>query len=389
MTALPSWLRPFAGLAILAALALVTLSAPTLGQDKKGDKGDKKDQKKDDKKKEEKKDERIYPKTDPLVEIKGHDGWVTRVVYTPDGKQLVTASKDRTVRVWDAIKGTEIFKIKDLPDKEMAMALSPDGTKVVATAGKFVKEKSVWVGEINIYDVKKGKILSTLKGHSDEITAVAFSPKGDRLATASKDGTAKVWELADKGKELLTLKGHGGKVLAIAWSEDGKWIATGSEDKTAKLWDADNGKDTRTFKGPTRDVSCVAFSKDSGRLAMGSLDNTIYVWDLGSGNELYKLNADEGVWAVAFSPDGSKLAAGGWSNVVQLWDMKNAKEIGGLAGHSRTIVALTFNAAGDRIVTASVDQTVRVWDVAAARQKVEPPKKEEPKKEEKKDDKKI
>ena len=131
----------FAGLFALLAVALAVWALPGLAQDKK-------DPKKDDKgkKKEEPKIEKIYPKVEPVLEIKGHADWVNKVVYSTDGKLLITASRDKTIRVWDAGSGKETFKIKDLPAPAFALALSPDGKRVATTAGKWIKEKQFWLG---------------------------------------------------------------------------------------------------------------------------------------------------------------------------------------------------------------------------------------------------
>src|SRR5262245_10596491 len=254
MTAFSPALRPvlfrhLAGLTCLLALALLALAAPGAGQEKKetkkddkvtkadqdkkdtkkddketkkddkGQKDTKKDDKttkKDDKKPPEKKDERIYPKVDPVHEFKGHTDWVNRVSYVADDKFLVTAGRDKTLRIWEVGSGKEVLKIKDLPAPALALAVDAQGTKVVTTAGKWNKEKQVWTGETDIYDAKNGKLLTAIKGHSEPIEAVALSPDGTKVVTASNDGTAKVWDLA--GKELLTLKGHTGPVAAVAYS---------------------------------------------------------------------------------------------------------------------------------------------------------------------------
>jgi WD40 repeat protein len=419
MTVFPctSFRLPFLGLLFCAALALFALDLPSAAQDKqdtkkdtkdtkdtkkdtkdtkdtkkdakdtkdtkkdakdtKDTKKDAKDTKKDDKKKEEPKDERIYPKVDPVLEFKGHTDWINSVLWLGSDKFLVTGSRDKTLRVWEVASGKEALKIKDLPANAVALAASADGTKLITTAGKWNKEKMQWIGEINLYDAKIGKLLATIKGHSEAIKAVALSPDGTRLVTASDDGTAKLWDLT--GKELFTLNGHTAAVIAVACDPSGKLIATGSEDKTVKVWNAETGKEERTLKGPSRFVSCVAFSPDAKYLAAGSWDGTVTLWDADTGKEVSVLKADEGVLTVAFSPDSTKLATGGWEKVVKIWDVKTGKELGGLAGHQHNISSVIFNKTGDQVVSASLDGTVRVWNVSAARQKVDPPKKEEKK----------
>jgi len=118
----------------------------------------------------------------------------------------------------------------------------------------------------------------TLSGHADVVHSVAFSPDGKRLASASGDGTAKVWD-AGTGQETLTLKGHTGWVTSVAFSPDGKQLASANGDGTVQVWDAGTGQETLTLKGHTGRVVSVAFSPDGKRLASAGTDKTVMVWD--------------------------------------------------------------------------------------------------------------
>ena len=143
-----------------------------------------------------------------------------------------------------------------------------------------------------------------LRGHTDWVQTVAFSPDGGRLATASVDDTARVWD-ARTGAELLTLREHTHLVAAVAFSPDGARLATASYDKTARVWDARSGAELFTLRGHTGPVTSLAFSSDGGRLATASEDNTARVWDARIGAEALALRGHTGeVTAVAFSPDG-------------------------------------------------------------------------------------
>ncbi|MEO1400117.1 MAG: WD40 repeat domain-containing protein, partial [Cyanobacteria bacterium J06635_1] len=116
----------------------------------------------------------------------------------------------------------------------------------------------------------------TLKGHSTEVSSVAFSPDGETIATGSGDNTVKLWNEA--GEELQTLKGHSAVVSSVAFSPDGETIATGSRDNTVKLWN-EAGEELQTLKGHSTVVSSVAFSPDGETIATGSWDNTVKLWN--------------------------------------------------------------------------------------------------------------
>jgi WD40 repeat protein/energy-coupling factor transporter ATP-binding protein EcfA2 len=240
-----------------------------------------------------------------------------------------------------------------------SVSFSPDG-KRVATAS-FDKTAKIW-------DAATGKELMTLSGHEGWVWSVTFSPDGTRLATASIDKTVKIWDAAT-GKELMTLRGHEGPVWTVAFSPDGKRLATGSDDKTAKIWDAQTGKELITLRGHSDKIESVAFSPDGKRLATASDDKTAKLWDAQTGKELMTLrgHADK-VESVAFSPDGRRLATGSDDKTAKLWDPQTGKETMTLLGHYDEVARVAFSPDGKRLATASTDETAKIWDAGNGRE---------------------
>jgi WD40 repeat protein len=330
-----------------------------------------------------------------LLTLTGHSGVVRQAAFSPDGLRIVTASDDKTARVFDARSGRLLLILSGHSDAVFSATYSPDGLRI-ATASRDATA--------GLFNARDGRLLRFLKGHSDAVHSVAYSPDGQELVTASEDSTARLWDAQD-GRPLWALKGHSGAVRSAAFSATGDQVFTESDDGTTGVWDVKDGRLLLSLRGHSGVVRSATFSPDGLRVLSASDDKTARVFDAHSGRLLLTLQNPDGVnvLSAAFSPDGLTIATVSQYDSVTLWDgrdghlqntfredltavqsvafspdgqrmvaacEKTAKifDVGKgqlllrLEGHSGTVLSARYSQRGDQIVTASEDQTARIWD---------------------------
>jgi WD40 repeat protein len=294
--------------------------------------------------------------------LTGHVRDVRALAFTHDGKTLATGGGDRSIRLWNVATRQQTGMLQEPnglidPKAEfagiLAVAYSPDGNSV-ATASDD--------GQVSIYGLAPAGPIRSWVAHADAAASLAYSPDGQTLVSGGYDKVIKFWNPAT-GELVRTLDGHKGWVMSLAFSHDGQTLASGSYDRSIRLWNVADGVERHKLAGHTATVRALAFSHNDKVLASGSADHTVRLWNPVSGQEQAALTGHDGsVRGVSFAPDDRLLASGGEDKAIKLWNVDSRELTATLTGHTDIVSAVAF--AGETLVSTSWDQTIRTWDVA-------------------------
>ncbi len=248
-----------------------------------------------------------------LKVLKGHESWVFSVAWSPDGQMLASGSSDKTIRIWNSETG-KVLKVLEDETTVYSVAWSPDGQMLASGSEDET---------IRLWNAKTGKVLKILKGHSDTINSVAWSPDGEKLVSGSDDRTVCLWNI-ETGKVFRTLTGHIGYIMDAAWSLDGCTFASASNDSTIRLWNSETGQLMHLLEGHTDSVTKVSYSANARILASKSMDGTVLLWGTKTWLALAKLLEPSGSFyaGLAFHPTAPVLATLGEDDrVIRIWDL--------------------------------------------------------------------
>lgn len=265
-----------------------------------------------------------------IVHAKTHSqnfaDFVTEVRFSPEGDKLLTSGQDNNIKMWD------LAKLKSRKaDKAPVLKTTFRGHKGCVDSVSFSPDSSIiasasWDGTIRLWETETGKLKEVFKAHNGHMHAVVFIAGGTKLLTCSDDRTAKIWLATGKatGKPFKLFMGHTGGVSSVAIDlASGDIIATASGDKTAKLWDIQTEKVLFTLTGHDNWVSGVDFSPNGRTLATCSYDCLAKLWSVERGECLHTFSGhNDIVTCIAFAPDGSTIATGSRDCAVQVWDVR-------------------------------------------------------------------
>jgi WD40 repeat protein len=312
-----------------------------------------------------------------------HGGAVLFLAYIDEGKSLITASQDGTVRMWEADSGKEIRRYASpqfAPNMISCAALSPDGERI-AVGGQD--------GAISFYEIASGRHIRQVKGNpANGIAAVLFTADGKSVFAKSYDQAIRHWDIAE-GKELRKFGENnngnqrifynGGPTSTMALINESKTLASGAMvfdnnqiSAVVKFYDVTSGKELSSFKGPVNGVQSLAFAPDGKTLAWGTPNNgAIGVWDVATQKEVRQLSPGQaGPFypnAVAFSPDGKRLAARNYDHSMRIWDLAEGKEIKFIPSQSNSYTGsqcnLAFTPDGKHLASGLGMNTLGQWDL--------------------------
>jgi WD40 repeat protein len=280
-------------------------------------------------------------------------GLETDVEFSPDGHLLAVAEEDNAVRIWDVATGQREFFLAHHTNPVVAVAWSPDG-RFLADASR---DRTA-----DVYMVRKPTLalrLGSLVGHRNAVTGIAWSPDGRALLTGGADGTARLWD-ARFEQTLHRIGAHRGGAVTASFDRTGRRMISAGIDGTARIWDVRTRHLLQSLRHK-RPVYAAAFSADGRLVVTASSDDTAGVWDSATGARLQTLHANAPLSVARFSPDGTLVATGDRTGNVMLWRTRNGQRLA--TGSQRGPVTDAAFAPGGRTLATAGSDGVSVWSV--------------------------
>lgn len=286
--------------------------------------------------------------------LEGHAAGVYSVVASPDRRWVLSASEDKTLRLWQTETGQCVRTLEGHTDWVRSACLSADSRLALSAS---------WDRTLRLWDLAAERSLRTFEGHTKYVNGAQLSADGRLAVSASRDRTLRLWETAT-GRTLRTYEGHDDGVSAVCASRDGHWLVSAGEDKTVRLWDVAASRAQRVFEGHTDWVNAVAISPDGRWAISGSKDWTLRLWELASGRCLRVFKGHTGsVTSVALSAGGQWVLSGSKDKSVRLWEVATGECVHTLSGHAGPVNAVSFTADGRWALSGGEDNVVRVWEL--------------------------
>jgi WD40 repeat protein len=299
-----------------------------------------------------------------LKTLKGHSDEVRSLAVSSDGKTIITGSADTMVKLWNVNAPPNPASLGSHQAQSMETNTNGTATQhgilVVAFSprpGDAIIASGSTDGTLTLWKSREKQKVGSFKIHPNPITALAFSPDGQVIASGSESK----FVLSDtSGKPIAQFEDQG--ATSIAFSPDGKTLATGRTDGKVELRYASNGVAWKTLPSKGKSASSIAFSRDGKFLAVSGM-GPIMIWDSSTWTVITELTKHTNqVLSLAFSPDGRFLASASADNTAVVWDVNSGFTSLATLGHRNAVLSLAFSQDGNRLITGCFDGTVKFWD---------------------------
>ena len=289
-----------------------------------------------------------------LNRFQGHHGHaVTAIAYTASPDQILTGSRDGSIRLWDRQENKVLSRWVAHAGHCTHLRVSPDGKRVLSFGGGMVVESDLATGQPTIH----------WERHTQDVHAVAMMPDGQRVVSGSSDATLRIWDLAS-GRSRAVIEGANLGAHAVAVAPDGSKLAVGCKDGVVREFSTADGSLVRERTGHLGYVRSVAYAPDGRQLVSSADDGRIRLWTADSDQEAQ--NLDEhlgGVLAVAVSADGERILSGGRDGTVRLWDLRTAQRLRTFTGHRGWVETVCFEPDGRHAFSSGRDGRILKWDL--------------------------
>ena len=289
-----------------------------------------------------------------------HDGRVSSIQFDTSGTRIVTASDDRTARVWSVVDWTPVGRPLQHGRPVLNAQFLASGKEIVTRAERVCPPEAPCRGSgdphVRVWDVASGGETRRLS-HPGPVSAVAVSPVDDRVVTGSEDGTVRIWT----GGASRTIRAHPAPVVKAAFDPAGRHLVTASATGASRVWDAATGARLAALKDHADEIVWIQFSPDGKLLATASRDSWLRVYSTANYKIVGEVEHKQAIETAAFGPAGQTIVTAS-GNDATLWDAPTLRPIGDSMTHASSVVSVAFSPEGLRVLTASRDGTARIWN---------------------------
>jgi WD40 repeat protein len=288
------------------------------------------------------------------IELLGHTDWISSINFDSCGKKMITASYDKTARIWDFTTGNCLTAISEQEHIKSAQ-FNPSEDRVITITNHLAKA----------WDTATGIYQSLFEGHTNAINSARYNSTGILVVTASDDKTARIWN-AKTGECLKILNGHTARCSSAQFTLQNDKILTVADDCTARIWDVETGICEKILTNENKQIMTVHLNPMGSHVVGSSLDNSFRVWNICCNNSTDRTFFDKDVkWikSAQYNSSGKLIITSSDDNNIKIWNSETGERIRILAGHKAYIKSVQCDTLGNKIVTAANDKTVRIWDI--------------------------